>query len=135
MNLIQADIRQHWDRIKEGILFIKDETFEAERPEDIYSGCVNGQATLWITESIPSKDAFLITQARRNQFTGENYLLLWVAWYTRESGADQFQEQIEQLAKNLECSYIEFWTSKKEIRDHGFAHGYDQITYKCKKEL
>ena len=130
-----TNIREVWDDIKTGLEFVKGETHEHERLEDIYAACVNGQATLWTADDISPEDGFLITQVKREPFSGQRYLLLWVAWCPDEEGAKRFQQYVEEVAKEADCSYIEFWTSKKEIRDHGIKFGYEQITYKCKKEI
>ncbi len=135
VNLVKVDIRSVWDSIKDSIGFIKGESYEAETLEDIYYACVNNEAAIWVDKNIEPKDGFLITKVQRNEFTSERYLLLWIAWYKEETGADKFQKEIEELAKRLHCTSIEFWTSKKEIRDHGITHGYDKITYKCRKEI
>tara|TARA_R100001244_G_scaffold36553_2_gene33489 strand:- start:249 stop:656 length:408 start_codon:yes stop_codon:yes gene_type:complete len=135
MNLIQADIDKHWEDVKHGLYSIKEETYEAENAKDIYDSCKNNTATLWLDKDIQPKDGFLITQVLNKNFSNERYLLLWVAWYKEESGAEKFQKQIEQIAKKFGCKSIEFWTNKKEIRDYGIAHGYNKITYKCMKEI
>jgi|TARA_R110000787_G_scaffold5800_2_gene20813 hypothetical protein len=135
MNLVQANIDKHWDDIKHGIYSIKEQTYESETAQDIYRSCKNNTATLWLDKDIQPKDAFLITQILKKNFSNEKYLLLWVAWYKEKYGANKFQLNIEEIAKNSGCKSIEFWTNKKEIRDHGITHGYDKITYKCIKEI
>ena len=117
VNLVKANIKDIWDDIKDGIDFIKGESYEAETPEDIYYACVNGESAIWVDKNIEPKDGFLITQVQRNEFTSERYLLLWVAWYKEETGADKFQKEIEALAKRLHCTSIEFWTSKSVIME------------------
>ena len=135
MNLIEANIDDHWEDIKHGLYSIKRETHESETAKDIYDACKNNTATLWLDKDIKPKDGFLITHVLDKDFSYEKYLLLWVAWYKEQSGAKKFQMQIEQKAKKLGCKSIEFWTNKKEIRDHGITHGYEKITYKCMKEI
>ena len=81
------------------------------------------------------KNGFLITQVFDDNFSNEKYLLLWVAWYKEKSGAKQFQEEIEKIAKLFNCKSIQFWTNKKDIRDYGITYGYNKITYKCIKEI
>mgnify|MGYP003126223337 CR=1 FL=1 len=135
MTLVQANIDKHWNEIKHGIYSIKEETYESETARDIYLSCKNNQATLWLDTDIKPKDGFLITQVLQRNFSKEKYLLLWVAWYKEQSGASKFQENLEQIAKNLGCKSIEFWTNKKEIRDYSKNYGYDKITYKCIKEI
>ena len=135
MTLVRVNIDEYWEQIKEGLDSIKKETHEEETAEDIYVACKNNTAILWIDENIEPKDGFLITQVLNRNFSNEKYLLLWIAWYKKESGADKFQASIEDLARLLDCRSIEFWTSKKEIRDHGLTHGYDKVTYKCVKEI
>ena len=95
MNLIQADIDEHWEDIKHGLYSIKEETYESETAKDIYGSCKNNTATLWLDKDIQPKDGFLITQILNKNFSNERYLLLWVAWYKEQSGAEKFQPQIE----------------------------------------
>ena len=135
MTLVRVNIDEYWEDIKEGLNTIQKETHEAETPEDVYVACINNEAILWIDKDIEPKDGFLITQVLKRNFSNERYLLLWIAWYREQSGADKFQASIEDLARLLGCQSIEFWTSKKEIRDHGINYGYDKITYKCVKEI
>ena len=135
MTLVRANIDEYWEELQEGLNSIQKETHESETPEDIYVSCANNQAILWFDEEVKPEDGFLITQVLKRDFTDEKYLLLWVAWYREQSGANKFQASIEDLARLLDCQSIEFWTNKKEIRDHGVSHGYDKITYKCVKEI
>ena len=135
MSLIQANIDDHWDDIKHGIYAIKAETYESETPKDIYLACKNNQAVLWLDSDIEPKDGFLITQVLEKNFSKEKNLLLWVAWYKEDLGANKFQKNLEFIATNANCKTIEFWTNKKEIRDHGKKFGYDKVTYKCIKEI
>jgi|TARA_R110001592_G_scaffold360945_1_gene670374 hypothetical protein len=135
MNLIQANIDDHWEDIKHGIYSIKQETYESETAQDIYRACKNNTASLWLDKNIKPKNGFLITQILKRNYSNEKYLLLWVAWYKEQLGADKFQLNIEKIAKDSGCKSIEFWTNKKEIRDHGKFHGYNKITYKCIKEI
>ena len=135
MTLVQANIDEHWEQIKHGLYSIKQETYESETAHDIYMSCKNNQATLWLDSDIKPKDGFLITQVLQRNFSKEKYLLLWVAWYKEQSGANKFQKNIEQIAKKLGCKSIEFRTNKNEIRDYGKNYGYDKITYKCIKEI
>ena len=95
MTLVQANIDKHWNEIKHGIYSIKEETYESETARDIYLSCKNNQATLWLDTDIKPKDGFLITQVLQRNFSKEKYLLLWVAWYREQSGANKFQASIE----------------------------------------
>lgn len=135
MNLIQANIDDHWQDIKKGLHSIKKESYESETVKDIYNACVANKAILWLDKNIKPKNGFLITQVFDDNFSNEKYLLLWVAWYKEKSGAKQFQEEIEKIAKLFNCKSIQFWTNKKDIRDYGITYGYNKITYKCIKEI
>jgi len=135
MNLIKGDIDKYWEDIKHGIYSIKENTFEPETAKDIYNACKNNIASLWLDKDIKPADGFLITQVLTKSFSNEKYLLLWVAWYKEQLGANKFQKEIEEIAKKLNCKSIEFWTNKKEIVNHGIEHGYEKITYKCMKEI
>ena len=57
VNLVKANIKDIWDDIKDGIDFIKGESYEAETPEDIYYACVNGESAIWVDKNIEPKIA------------------------------------------------------------------------------
>jgi len=134
-NLIQADIDEHWEDIKVGLYKIKQESHEPETFKDYYDACKKGFAILWVDKDVKAKNAFLITQVLTRPFSDKKYLLLWVAWYKESEGAYRAQEDLEDIARMFNCKSIEFWTSRPEIMNYGKAHGYNNITYKCVKEI
>jgi len=135
LNLVQADIDDHWKDIKVGLYQIKQESNEPETFKDYYDACKKGLAILWVDKDVKAKNGFLITQVMKRDFSKEKYLLLWVAWYKEASGAYRVQKDLEEIAKRFNCKSIEFWTSRPDIMNYGKTHGYDKITYKCVKEV
>ena len=117
-----SDIREHWLQVKDGIQDILDATPQLTfLPEDVYSECVNGRATLML-----SPIGFLVLTQEVDQFTQDKTLLIWIA-YTYEKGKHNWidhHEWFEQLAIALDCKFIEARSSVPAMEKYALANGW-----------
>ena len=130
---IPADIRQHWEVVKSGIVEILLEnptlTFI---PEDVYSECVNERAFLYM-----SSVGFLILTIEVDQFTKDKTLLLWIA-YTYNKGGHEWlahEEWFDNLAKQAGCKYLEARSRVPEMESYTKKIGWELDTRIYRKEV
>ena len=130
---IPADIRQHWEVVKSGIVEILLEnptlTFI---PEDVYSECVNERAFLYM-----SSVGFLILTIEVDQFTKDKTLLLWIA-YTYEKGGHEWavhEKWFDNLAKSIGCKYLEARSRVPEMESYTKKIGWELDTRIYRKEV
>ena len=130
---IPADIRQHWEVVKSGIVEILLEnptlTFI---PEDVYSECVNERAFLYM-----SSVGFLILTIEVDQFTKDKTLLLWIA-YTYNKGGHEWlahEEWFDNLAKQAGCKYLEARSRVPEMESYTKKIGWELDTRIYRKKV
>jgi len=130
---IPADIRQHWEVVKSGIVEILLEnptlTFI---PEDVYSECVNERAFLYM-----SPVGFLILTVEVDQFTKDKTLLLWIA-YTYNKGGHEWlahEEWFDNLAKQAGCKYLEARSRVPEMESYTKKIGWELDTRIYRKKV
>ena len=130
---IPADIRQHWEVVKSGIVEILLEnptlTFI---PEDVYSECVNERAFLYM-----SPVGFLILTIEVDQFTKDKTLLLWIA-YTYNKGGHEWlahEEWFDNLAKQAGCKYLEARSRVPEMESYTKKIGWELDTRIYRKKV
>jgi hypothetical protein len=124
-----SDIRLHWSRIKPGIEQILEENPQLTYlPEDVYSECVNGRATLFT-----SPIGFLVLTTEVDQFTGAKTLLIWIA-YTYNQGKHNWLDHadwFDNLAQHLGYRTIEARSAVSEMEEYALNNGWslDTIVY------
>jgi len=111
--LEQVDARQVWERVEPMLDDLLAKTSQDWKPRDIYAACVNGSATAFM----PDDDdcGILVVNTGNNPFTGEHFLFVWIAYHPASNAQELYSEQIETIARESGCSYIEF-----ESKRHGF---------------
>ena len=123
---VLANIREHWDWVKEGIVEAVSDYLvglDGLRIEDIYAACANNQAQLWVT-----KDGFVITTGVTEQYTNERLLLIWVAW-ARTRGrnlAVAHTPFFEKQAKDAGFSKLQLKTVTSEVGEYVEANGWER---------
>ena len=121
-----ADIRANWDQVRPGIQNILDENPKLTYvPEDVYSECVNSRATLFM-----SPLGFLVLTTEVDPFTHEKTLVVWLA-YVYEKGKHNWLTHIEwfeQLAKALDCRFIEAQSAVNEFEEYFINNGWELDT-------
>ena len=109
-----ADIRAEWHWVRPGLEeILENDPLVNEIPEDVYAACVNGAASLWITDRY-----FVVTQMFNDN--GKKGCLLWYSW-SKDRGAKHSVDGhpfFEQLAINNGCQLMQTQTSKSALADH-----------------
>ena len=103
----QQDIRLCWDSIRPGLEFTQKKINAPWRPEDIYSACVSGQASLYTGET-----GFVVVQAQRNNLDGSPELLVWVAYAEGQGNIERHQDAVDQLARDYGFARLVFWSNR-----------------------
>lgn len=107
VHLSLANIRDCWEDILPGLWQVKAKTQAPWRPEDIYAACVSGQACLYRADP-----GFIVVQADKDRLTGEPQLLVWVAYAEGEGNIEQFQEEVDDLAREHEYRKLVMWSNR-----------------------
>ena len=117
-----ADIRLEWDNVRPGIEEILSDTPQLTfLPEDVYSECVNGRATLLV-----SPTGFLVLTTEIDTFTDDKTLLIWLA-YTYIRGPNSWldhAEWFENVARNLGCKFIEARSAVPKMEAYARRNGW-----------
>lgn len=92
-DLILADIRQEWDRIRPAIDQMIQKSGAVFRAEDVYAAVVTGSAHLYTGAT-----GFVVVQKDIDKITGEAQLLIWIACASGAGNVTRFQPAIDQLA-------------------------------------
>ena len=117
-----ADIRVEWDNVKPGIEAILAASPQLTfLPEDVYSECVNGRATLLVSPA-----GFLVLTTEIDTFTNDKTLLIWIA-YTYVRGANNWLDHVEwfeTIAHNLGCRFIEGRSAVPRMEAYALRNGW-----------
>ena len=121
-----ADIRVEWDRVKPGLeKILADSPHLTFLPEDVYSDCVNGRATL-----LTSPAGFLVLTTETDEFTKDRTLLIWLA-YTYIKSTNSWIEHVEwfeEIAQTLECKFIEMRSTLPKMEAYALRNGWNLDT-------
>jgi hypothetical protein len=114
-NPVVADIRREWHWVRPGLEeILKGDPYVYEIPEDVYAACLNGSATLWITDSF-----FVITTVFHDRC--KKGFLLWYAW-SKDRGSKHSSEGMHQFFEDLAvdegCDFMQSQTSREPLADH-----------------
>ena len=117
-----ADIRVEWDSVKPGIEAILAASPQLTfLPEDVYSECVNGRATLLVSPA-----GFLVLTTEVDTFTGDRTLLIWLAYRYANSTNSWLDhvEWFEEVARTLECKFIEMRSTLPKMEAYARRNGW-----------
>lgn len=103
--LEKVDYRQHWETIRPLLADMAVDWI----PEDAFMLLVNKQASLFMDVTT---GAFAIVQVFKNE-QQENYLFIFAFWTPATVDAEEYWPAMQQLAKNIEASYVEMQSSRK----------------------
>jgi len=121
-----SDIRLSWLSVKPGIEHILEENPQLTYlPEDVYSECVNGRATLFT-----SPIGFLVLTTEVDPFTDVKTLLIWIA-YTYNQGKHSWLDHadwFDKLAQHLGCRTIEARSAVPEMEEYALNNGWSLDT-------
>lgn len=109
-----AFIRAEWAFVKEGLDEVKRLRGGTWRPEDVYADCIHKAAYLWVCD-----DGFVIFKPIVDEYSGENILLVWLAWgKSNVDLIDRYQNQIIEIAKSQDFTTIRFYRNAKGNVEH-----------------
>lgn len=108
-----ADVRQYWERIKEGLAVVRKRGPVNWIDEDVYANLKAGSAQLFITE-----DTFVICYPER-MHDGMS-LHIWIAYSTHGNAVETYEPQLIEIAKGfgairLKCESARNWEPKGYI--------------------
>lgn len=96
--LICADVREHWDRIKDGVS--RALAGSGDRAEDVYAALVTNQASLYLGDEC----AFVL---RRSELAGDITVRVWVMCSWGEPGAmRRHSDALDELARSVGASRL-----------------------------
>ena len=108
MRLQSADIREHYDRIRDALDEVRRITAETWRPEDVYAACVNAQAFFYVAD-----DGFVVVKPLRDAYSGEQYLHVWIAWGDGVDLVERYKSEVDKLAAVAGCNRIELVSPRR----------------------
>ena len=124
MSGLQAfDVRQVWEQVRPGLDEIKGKTNPDWRPEDLYAACLGKRAHIFM----PDADAtdFVLLAQNNCLYSGNAYLVV-IAAYSKEGDAvETFQSEIDDIARESGCSWIDFFSPRIGWERHARRHGYE----------
>lgn len=107
--LKQTPIRQVWNWLRPKLEYVKDIRGGTWRPEDVYAACVNNEAFLYT-----APEGFVALKPMVDDYSGERFLLVWIAQGDGGDCIDRYQEQLIEIARDAGYNRLQFWR-----RPHG----------------
>lgn len=128
-NPVQAEFRDNLSWVCpaiEEILFANPQlTFTTE---DVYAACINGSASLWVTD-----DGFVVTTSEIDPYNGDRTFLIWLAWAKIRGNnlVVKHQDFFMDYARERKYKKIEVRSAIPELTSYVLAHGWeiDTIVY------
>ncbi len=111
-----VDIRKVWKVVEPMLSALLDKNEQDSKPVDVYTVCVNEQATLFMPED---NSGLLVVTVKINQFTSERYLFVWMACHKDSNAQDVYSAEIEEIGRSHGCSYIEFESKRRGFERRG----------------
>lgn len=124
MALNFADIREHWDVVKEGLESISRETQPDWRLEDVYASLVNGQSHLLLDQA-RTLTGFMVVESVPIPFKNAQKLLIWIAYDPEPDSLATYAIELEALARKTGHKQIEYLTPHMGIWKLGERFGYE----------
>lgn len=103
---------------------MKEELNPDWRLEDVYASCVNQEAFLY-TDQERTENGFVIVQSQHIPFKSGRKLLIWIAFDPVENSFEQYQADLEELAKATGHTEMEIQTPHDGLSKKAEAFGYD----------
>ena len=102
---------------------IIDKTSPEWRAEDIYARCVMGQAFLFMPDDA-SQD-FVILSSYTCPYSGTKTLSVLAAYSRLGNAVDLYQGELEDMARQANCTAMEFSSPREGWSRHATKHGYE----------
>jgi len=115
--LEQVDVRAVWSAAEPMLEALLEKTPQDSKPVDVYTACVNSYATMFMPDD--DDEGLIVVSIRENQFTGESYLFVWMAYHKDKNAQEIYGQEIEDLARRHGCAYIEFESRRRGFERRG----------------
>lgn len=118
MNFIfvpSTDIRNVWEKVKDGLKVVRERTNEKWLDEDVYCALKTNNAQLFMFDN-----GFCILQNIKDEWTNEPTLHIWITYHgTLDDVTDDFHSKLRELAHNIGSKRITFTSPRRWDRRSG----------------
>lgn len=127
------DVRHVWEAILPGLKHILSKTHPDWRTEDLYAACIARRMHVFKPD-LDGGDFVLLAQ-NVSGYTGNAYLLVVAAFSKEGDAMDEFQSEIERIARESGCKSVEFCSPRKAWERMAPRYGYAEETRVYRKVL
>lgn len=131
--ILAVDIRKVWDRVVDGLREVAHQTDAEWRPEDIYHAVLSGKSFLFMDSSDP--ESFVVLNEYTHPYLAERVMIVDIAYNKTGDAIDRYQDQMEDIAKEAGCAFIEFSSPRMGFKRVAEKHGYETICTIYRKKL
>lgn len=111
--LVKQDVRVVWDRVVKGLQEIKRmRPGPMWRPEDLYFECRSGGAYVYMDPDGDPED-FVILQPRKNPYTCESELIIWVAYSGDSKASEKYLGDVIDIARYMNATRLIMQTPRR----------------------
>lgn len=125
--LTVANIREHWNWVRPGLVEVARENDAAWLPEDIYSSVQAGTASLLLAEGDTA--GFLVAQVYTEALGGPKVFYIIAAFHPAGNAQQLYGEAVDETARELGCDVIEFGSLRRGFERQG-GWEIDRIVYR-----
>jgi len=112
-----VDIRAVWATAEPMLEALLKKNDQDCKPVDVYTACVNSQATIFMPNDDDS--GLLVVAKKENQYTGEQYMFVWIAYHKDSNAQERYSQEIEDMARHYGCAYVEFQSKRRGFERRG----------------
>ena len=123
MPLAFADVREHWDVIREGLIEVSKGCKPDWRVEDVYTSLVNGNSHLRMDRA-RTHTGFMVVESVPIPFQNAQKLLIWIAYDPEPESLATYASEIEKLARDTGHMQIEYLTPHDGVKELGIRFGF-----------
>lgn len=118
-----VDIHSCWPLVKEGLFVVKKRA-DSDKwiPEDVYHHIKAGISFLYLGFEENEYAGFLVLTPKRDQYTNELFLHVWIAYSKNKNIYEYAEEQVKRIARDIGASCISFgsprlgWKKRYKIK-------------------
>lgn len=131
--LVAQNHRIVWDNILPGIVEIKEKTDPTWRPEDLYASMTVGNLHCFMPD--PDGSDFVLLTSGVTAYSRQKYLTVLCAYSKTGDAVATFQDEIDNIARESGCEWVEFSSSRPGWGRHGAANGYEPVFTVYRRKL
>jgi len=131
--ILAVDIRKVWDIIVDGLIQVKHQTGAEWRPEDIYHAVLSGKSFLFMDSS--DEESFVVLNEYSHPYLSERVMIVDIAYNKTGDAIDRYQAQMEDIAKEAGCAFVEFSSPRTGFKRVAEKHGYETVCTIYRKRL